>query len=50
MELSHKTYIELFSIKGLWGEKNIAWNHINPDVNVLVGINGSGRLSTNYAN
>lgn len=45
MDLSHKTYIESFSIKGLWGEKDIVWNHINPDVNVLVGINGSGKTT-----
>lgn len=45
MELSQKTYIESFSIKGLWGEKDIVWNHINPDVNVLVGINGSGKTT-----
>ena len=45
MKEAQKKYIESFSIKDLWGNKNITWNHKNPDVNVLVGINGSGKTT-----
>ncbi len=46
MKDSHKTYIKSFSLQGLWGYKEVEWTTINSDVNVLVGINGSGK---NYA-
>lgn len=44
MKDSHKTYIKSFSLQGLWGYKEVEWTTINSDVNVLVGINGSGKL------
>lgn len=44
MKDSHKTYIESFSLQGLWGYKDVEWSEVNSDVNVLVGINGSGKL------
>jgi ATPase subunit of ABC transporter with duplicated ATPase domains len=36
------THIEKINIKGLWGKYQINW-HLNPDVNILAGINGSGK-------
>ena len=33
--------IKAFYVKRLWGEKNVCWEHINPDMNILVGINGT---------
>jgi len=36
------THIEKIEIKGLWGKYHIEW-HLNPDVNILAGINGSGK-------
>ena len=38
-------YIKDVDIKGLWGTKNISWQGINEDVNIIVGINGSGKTS-----
>lgn len=37
--------IKAFYVKRLWGEKNVCWEHINPDMNILVGINGSGKTT-----
>ncbi len=37
--------IQYFYVKGLWLEKDVYWDHINPDVNILVGINGSGKTT-----
>lgn len=34
--------IKTVSIKGLWGRYSLKWN-LNPEVNVLSGINGSGK-------
>lgn len=34
--------IKTVSIDGLWGRYSLKW-HLNPDVNVLSGINGSGK-------
>lgn len=45
MKEPYKTYLESFSLQGLWGDKNINWKSINQDVNVLVGINGSGKTT-----
>ena len=36
------TYIEKIEIRGLWGKYDIEW-HLNSDVNILAGINGSGK-------
>jgi energy-coupling factor transporter ATP-binding protein EcfA2 len=36
------THIEKIEIEGLWGKYYIEW-HLNPDVNILAGINGSGK-------
>ncbi|RKZ53202.1 MAG: hypothetical protein DRR16_03875 [Candidatus Parabeggiatoa sp. nov. 3] len=36
------THIEKIDIEGLWGKYHIEW-HLNPDVNILAGINGSGK-------
>ena len=38
-------YIKNVDINGLWGMKNISWQDINEDVNIIVGINGSGKTS-----
>ncbi|KAA6324549.1 hypothetical protein EZS27_026132 [termite gut metagenome] len=35
--------IQSIKIKHLWGEYNLQWDSLNPDVNILVGINGSGK-------
>ena len=35
--------IQSFTVRGLWGFKNILWNKINPDLNILVGVNGCGK-------
>ncbi len=35
-------YISKIEIKGLWGKHDLEWN-LHPDVNVLSGINGSGK-------
>ena len=35
-------YISKIEIKGLWGKFDLEWN-LQPDVNVLSGINGSGK-------
>jgi len=35
-------YIERIEIKGLWGRRNVTWD-LNPDVNILSGINGIGK-------
>ena len=37
--------IGYFGVKGVWGSKNFCWNWINPDVNILVGINGCGKTT-----
>jgi len=37
-------YISKVEIKGLWGRYDIEWN-LQPDVNVLSGINGSGKTT-----
>lgn len=36
------THIEKVEIKGLWGQYDIDWK-LNKDVNILIGINGSGK-------
>ena len=36
-----KDYIKKIDIKGLWSKKDISWNNIRQDVNIVVGINGS---------
>jgi predicted ATP-dependent endonuclease of OLD family len=35
-------YIERIEIKGLWGRYDVDWK-LNPDVNILVGENGTGK-------
>ncbi|MBO5741197.1 MAG: ATP-binding protein, partial [Bacteroidaceae bacterium] len=40
-----KDYIKKIDIKGLWGKKDIRWNNIRQDVNIVVGINGSGKTA-----
>lgn len=35
--------IRSFSVRGLWGFKNIVWKDIHPDINILVGVNGCGK-------
>ena len=35
-------YIETIEIEKLWGKYHIKWN-LEPDVNILAGINGSGK-------
>ena len=36
------THISKIEIERLWGKYHIEW-HLNPDVNILAGINGSGK-------
>jgi len=36
-------YIKRVEIKNLWGKHNIVWDDLHPDVNILVGINGSAK-------
>ncbi|MGL5562541.1 MAG: hypothetical protein ACRDCN_07980, partial [Tannerellaceae bacterium] len=38
-------YIKRVEIYGLWGSRNISWE-LTSDVNVLSGINGSGKSTT----
>lgn len=38
-------YIEHFHLKGMWGKYDVCWDHINSDVNILVGINGAGKTT-----
>lgn len=38
-------YIAQFQVKKMWGRKNLLWNKINDDVNILVGINGCGKTT-----
>ena len=40
---SMEASIRSFSVKGLWGFKNIVWKDIHPDINILVGVNGCGK-------
>lgn len=35
--------VRSFSVKGLWGFKDIIWKDIHPDINILVGVNGCGK-------
>ena len=35
--------IQSFTVRGLWGFKNILWEKVNPDLNILVGVNGCGK-------
>ena len=37
-------YIERIEIKGLWSKFDIDWE-LNPDVNILIGVNGSGKTT-----
>jgi len=37
--------IRKIEIKNLWGRYNFCWDSILPDVNILVGINGSGKTT-----
>lgn len=38
------SHIEKVEISGLWDKYNLVWN-LNPDVNILAGINGSGKTT-----
>lgn len=35
--------IKKLEIAGLWDKYDVAWSNINPDVNILLGINGGGK-------
>ena len=39
------SYIKRVEISKLWGKYDIVWDNLNPDVNILVGINGSGKTT-----
>jgi len=39
------SYIKRVEISKLWGKYDIVWDNLHPDVNILVGINGSGKTS-----
>lgn len=38
-------YITRFQVRKMWGRIDFQWNHVNADVNVLVGINGCGKTT-----
>lgn len=38
-------YINSFYVNSLWGIKDLKWNDIHNDVNILVGINGCGKTT-----
>lgn len=38
-------YINSFYVNSLWGIKDLKWNDIHCDVNILVGINGCGKTT-----
>jgi len=38
------THLERIEIKNLWGEVDIDWQ-LDPKVNILIGINGSGKTT-----
>lgn len=40
---SEQVYIKDVEIIGLWGKYDISWKNLDPKVNVLIGINGSGK-------
>lgn len=35
--------ISRIEISKLWGKYNVVWDNINPDVNIIVGVNGGGK-------
>lgn len=37
--------IERIELRNIWGKVNLRWEHLNPDVNILTGINGSGKTT-----
>lgn len=39
-----RSYIKKIEITKLWNKKNVEW-HLNQDVNILAGINGSGKTT-----
>lgn len=45
MLIASRGYIGSFQVKNVWGYKTFTWNKINPDVNILVGINGCGKTT-----
>ena len=38
-------YLSNVCLNGVWGSKSFEWNGIDQDVNILVGINGSGKTT-----
>lgn len=40
-----KGFLTNVRLTGIWGNINFEWNNIDPEVNILVGINGSGKTS-----
>ena len=45
MKLISEGFIGYFEAQGVFGCKDFKWNWINPDVNILVGINGCGKTT-----
>lgn len=44
--MDHKDlYIREFTVDNMWGRVDIFWPDINPDVNIIVGINGCGKTT-----
>jgi predicted ATP-dependent endonuclease of OLD family len=39
------SYIKRIEVRGLWGKHDLVWDNLHSDVNILVGINGSGKSS-----
>ena len=44
-DMQKKSYIQSFFLNSMWGYKSVCWEHINEDVNILVGINGVGKTT-----
>ncbi len=40
---SKPVYISSIEINGLFGDRDIQWNNLHQDVNILGGPNGSGK-------
>lgn len=37
--------IHSIEIRNVWGKYNFRWDNLNPDVNIVIGVNGSGKTT-----
>lgn len=44
-DFPYRSYLQELAIEGMWGWRNIVWQQINDDVNVIVGENGKGKTT-----